>query len=125
MKLKGHVDQKNKSVVEVQENKEREEKSESEAENKVSDRAISKGTTKLPKGIDDATSDNIGGLLHDNGVVGSKDDFDNSVVESKDECDNEVLPEMKDDGVKYPVDGESIISRPALQAQIKIELFNQ
>ncbi|KAL2512745.1 RNA-directed DNA polymerase [Abeliophyllum distichum] len=124
MKLKGHVDQKNKSDVEVHEKKEREQKSESEAENKVSDRAISKGTTKPPKGIDEATRDNIGGLLHDNGVVGSKDDCDNGVVESKDECDSEVLPEMKDDGVKFPVDGESIIARPAFQAQIEIETFD-
>ncbi|KAL2467030.1 CCHC-type domain-containing protein [Abeliophyllum distichum] len=125
MKLKGHVDQKNKSEVEVQEKKESEQKSESEAENKVSDRAISKETTKPPKGIDEATSDNIGGLLHDNGVVGSKDDCDNRVVESMDECDSEMLPKMKDDGVKYPIDGESLIARPALQAQIKTETFDQ
>ncbi|KAL2481530.1 hypothetical protein Adt_34496 [Abeliophyllum distichum] len=127
MKLKGQVDQKNKIAVEVQEKKEREQKSESEAENKVSDRAISKETTKPPKGIDEATSDNIGGLLHDNGVVGSKDDCDNGVMEFKDDCDNgvvesidecdsEVLPEMKEDIVKYLVDGEALIARPALQS---------
>ncbi|KAL2460758.1 reverse transcriptase [Abeliophyllum distichum] len=125
MKLKGHVDQKKKSEVEVQEKKEREQKSESEAKNKVSDRAISKETTKPPKEIDEATSDNIGGLLHDNGIVGSKDDYDNGVVESMDECDSEVLPEMKKDGVKYLVDGEALIARPALQAQIKILTFDQ
>ncbi|KAL2532316.1 Retrotrans gag domain-containing protein [Abeliophyllum distichum] len=136
MKLKGQVDQKNKSGVEIQEKKEREQKSESEAENKMSDRDISKETTKPPKEIDEATSDNIGRLLHDNGVVGSKDDCDNvvmefkgecdnGVVESKDEFDSEVLPDMKDDSVKYPVDGESLIARPALQIQIKTETFDQ
>ncbi|KAL2471102.1 hypothetical protein Adt_39238 [Abeliophyllum distichum] len=114
MKLKGQVDQKNKSEAEVQEKKEREQKSESEAENKVSDRTISKETTKPPKRIDEATSDNIGGLLHDNGVVGSKDDCDNGVVESMDECDSKVMPEMKEDSVKYLVDGEALIARPAL-----------
>ncbi|KAL2542174.1 Uncharacterized protein Adt_03152 [Abeliophyllum distichum] len=131
MKLKGRVDQKNKSEVEVQEKKEREQKSENEAKNN-----ILKETTKPPKGIDEATSDNIGRLLHDKGVVGSKDDCDNGVMEfkdecdngvmeSKDECDSEVLPEMKDDRVKYPVDGKSLIVRPALQAQIKIDTFDQ
>ncbi|KAL2512742.1 RNA-directed DNA polymerase [Abeliophyllum distichum] len=54
-----------------------------------------------------------------------KDECDNGVVESKDQCDSEVLPEMKDDGVKYPVDGESLIARPTLQEQIKIETFDQ
>ncbi|KAL2532331.1 reverse transcriptase [Abeliophyllum distichum] len=136
MKLKRQVDQKKKSGVEIQEKKEREQKSESEAENKMSDRDISKETTKPPKGIDEATSDSIGRLLHDNGVVGSKDDCDNGVmefkgecdngvVESKDECDSEVLSEMRDDGIKYPIDGESLITRPALQTQIKTESFDQ
>ncbi|KAL2542821.1 Uncharacterized protein Adt_03799 [Abeliophyllum distichum] len=44
------------------------------------------------------------GLSRDNGVVGSKD-----------ECDNDMLPELKDDGVEYPVDDEALIARHALQ----------
>ncbi|KAL2513221.1 Uncharacterized protein Adt_18821 [Abeliophyllum distichum] len=77
-----------------------------------------------PKERDEVTSDNILGLLRDNGVVGSKDECDSDVVGSKDECDSDVLPELKDDGIEYPVNDEALIARPALQAQIKTDTFN-
>ncbi|KAL2532530.1 hypothetical protein Adt_05881 [Abeliophyllum distichum] len=84
--------------------------------NNVSDRTVSKETTEPPKGRDEVTSNNIVGMLRDNGVVGSKDECDSDVVGSKVECDNDVLPELKDDGVEYPIDGEALFVEHALQA---------
>ncbi|KAL2525775.1 Uncharacterized protein Adt_10829 [Abeliophyllum distichum] len=75
---------------------------------------VSKETIEPPKGQDEVTGNNIMGLSHDNGVV-----------EYKDEYDNDMLPELKDDGVEYPVDDEALIVRHAFQAQIKIENLEQ
>ncbi|KAL2519768.1 reverse transcriptase [Abeliophyllum distichum] len=81
-------------------------------------------TTKPPKGIDEAISDNIGGLLHDNGVVGSKDDCDNRVMGFKDECDNRVMESKDECDSKVLIEMKGI-AMPALQAQIKTETFDQ
>ncbi|KAL2492175.1 hypothetical protein Adt_27803 [Abeliophyllum distichum] len=39
--------------------------------------------------------------------------------------DSDVLPELKDDGVEYPADGEALFARDVLQAQIKMENLEQ
>ncbi|KAL2471229.1 Uncharacterized protein Adt_39365 [Abeliophyllum distichum] len=55
-------------------------------------------------------------ILHDNGEV---------VSEVESENDSDEMPELEDIGVEYPVEGEALVARRALNAQIKIPDMEQ
>ncbi|KAL2512946.1 hypothetical protein Adt_18546 [Abeliophyllum distichum] len=45
---------------------------------------------------------------------------DNREVEIGDESDSDEMSELEDDGMEYPVEGEALFARHALNAQIKV-----
>ena len=55
-------------------------------------------------------------ILHDNGEVVTRGDSDDSMPS---------LKNVSDDGIEYPVEGESLVTRHALNSQIKKDDIEQ